>query len=184
MHIEKVKSTATGTVWGEMAQCSATTKRGTRCKAKPLHDRDVCLAHADADTRASARFTPESGRLGGRPRKPRAIEILRERVERDVDRYLQPLEDGLTADRGLVVGDGEHARVEYVTDHGTRLKAAREVLDRVYGRPTQTHDVTTREEVSEIDREIQTMLAEMDRRDPRRQDVAKANGRRNGKAHA
>lgn len=121
------------------------------------------------------------GRLGGRPRKPRAIEVLRERVEREVDRYLQPLEDGLTADRGLVVGDGDAARVEYVTDHGTRIKAAREILDRVYGKPTIFHDVTSREEVSEIDREIQAMLGEMDRRDPGRADVAKANGRRNGK---
>lgn len=141
-------------------RCKAKTKAGKRCKAHPLRDSDFCLAHADAETRESVGFIARNGK-GGRPRNPRAVDVLRERIEANIDRWLLPLEDGLTADRGLVVGDGADARVEYVTDHGTRIKAHREAFDRAFGKPTQP----TREEASgeAIDREIDRLLGEVER---------------------
>jgi hypothetical protein len=93
------------------------------------------MAHADEATRKSANF--QQGPRPGRPRKPRAVDVLRERIEADIDRWLRPLEDGLTADRGLVVGDGPDARIESVPDHGARIKAHREAFDRAFGKPTQ-----------------------------------------------
>lgn len=118
------------------------------------------MAHADEETRASARFGgPQEG--GGRPRKPRAVDVLRERIEADIDRWLKPLEDGLTADRGVVVGDGPTAHVEFFEDHRTRIKAHREAFDRAFGKPTQP----TREEKTgdALDREIERLLTEVER---------------------
>lgn len=120
------------------------------------------MAHAPEEFRQSRGFGgAQPG--AGRPKAPRAVDVLRERLEAEADEWLKVLEDARTADRGVVVGDGEHARVEYVDDHPTRLKAFREVFDRGYGRPMQFHDVTTREEESEVDREIRELLLEMDR---------------------
>lgn len=140
--------------------CTATTKAGKRCKASPLKGQDVCLAHADAETRESTGFIARNGK-GGRPRNPRAVDVLRERIEADIDKWLEPLEEGLTASRGLVVGDGSHARVEYVEDYGTRIKAHREAFDRAFGKPTQP----TREETTgdALDREIERLLGDVER---------------------
>lgn len=113
---------------------------------------------------------------GGRPRAPRAVDVLRERLEARIDDWLQVLEDARTAERGVVVGDGPTAHVEFFDDHPTRLKAFREVFDRGYGKPMQFHDVTTREEESEVDSEIRELLAEMDRREKKSKAPAHANG--------
>jgi hypothetical protein len=151
-------------------RCTAKTKAGKRCKNTAVHG-DTCTSHSPRNVREAVGFGgPQPG--SGRPRKPRAVDVLRQRIEEDIDRWLQPLEDGLTAQRGIVVGDGEHARVEYVEDHPTQIKAHREAFDRAFGRPTQpVADVT-----ESIDDEIRNMLAEMDRRDPKRKAVAHANG--------
>jgi hypothetical protein len=60
----------------------------------------------------------------GRPKAPRASEVLRERVETQIDRWLAPFEDAL----GAVNPAGG-------PDHRARMEAARAVLDRVYGKP-------------------------------------------------
>lgn len=118
-------------------RCNGKTKKGNACKAAPLTDGDFCLAHSDADTRASVGFTPEAGHLGGRPRLPRPHEVLRDAIEAEIDEWLAPLKDALKADRGVVVGAGEYASVEYVPDHQARLRAHEMAFDRVYGRPRQ-----------------------------------------------
>jgi hypothetical protein len=156
-------------------QCTATTKAGKPCKATARHDTGLCNAHSPKEIQESSGFGgAQPG--AGRPRNPRSVDILRERIEENIDRWLQPLEDGLTADRGIVVGDGQHARVEYVADHGTRIKAHREGFDRAYGRPTQP--VTS--DSPSVDEQIERYLAEMDRHDPGRHAVANANGYANG----
>jgi hypothetical protein len=118
------------------------------------------MAHADAETRESAGFIAANGK-GGRPRNPRAVDVLRERIEADIDRWLLPLEDGLKAEHGVVVGDGPTAHVEFFDDHRTRIRAHKEAFDRAYGRPTQP----TREEQSgdALDREIERLLTEVER---------------------
>jgi hypothetical protein len=162
-------------------KCTAKTKRGTRCKASPLKGTDRCSAHPLKP--GSARYfghpeqAREAGQQGGRPRKPRAVDVLRERIEADIDRWLQPLEDGLTAQRAVVVGDGPTAHLEFFEDIPTQIKAHREAFDRAFGRPTQP---TRDDSLDDIDSEIREMLSEMRRRDPEGKDVAHANG--NGRA--
>lgn len=143
--------------------CTATTKAGKPCKAPPQSDRKVCLAH-DEERRASASFGgPEAGRKGGRPRHPKAIDVLRRRIEEDIDRWLKPLEEGLTAERGVVVGDGPTAHVEFFADYPTRMRAVQLAFDRAFGKPAQALDVKHSTEESEIDAEIRRLLSEMDR---------------------
>jgi hypothetical protein len=94
-------------------KCSAITKAGGRCRAAPLRDKEHCLAH-DAEARASTGFSAEAGKLGGRPRLPRPHEVMREKVEADIEKWLKPYEDGLQAMRPVVIGNGPGARREMV----------------------------------------------------------------------
>lgn len=141
-------------------RCSERTKAGKKCKAWALHGSDVCLAHADAKARESVGFIARNGKQG-RPRNPRAVDVLRERIEGDIDKWLRPLEDGLTADHGVVVGDGPTAHVEFFEDHRTRIRAHKEGFDRAFGKPTQP----TREERTgdALDREIERLLGDVER---------------------
>lgn len=124
-----------------MTSCTGTTKAGKPCKANPLKDRDTCLAHADAETRRSLQFVG-GGPGSGRPKNPRAVDVLKERIEADIDKVLNPLWEALEADRGVVVGNGPTAHVDYVADHSARIAAARELLDRGYGKPKQTNELS------------------------------------------
>lgn len=166
-------------------RCAGTTQAGKPCRAEPRKGRETCLAHASQEERQSAGFGgPQPG--AGRPPRPRVIDLYRERVAAEADEWWQVLTDAREAQRAVVVGDGEHARLEFYDDHPTRLKAFRESHDRVFGKPMQFVDATVRADESEVDREIQELLAEMDARDPAGKDVDKANrnGHHNGKAGA
>jgi hypothetical protein len=125
--------------------CRGTTKAGKGCKAHPLHGTDFCMAHADEETRASVGFGgPENGAKGGKAKRvPRLTEILRERVEAEADTLLgNLLELALRGERAVVVGNGPTAHVEIVDDPELRLKATREVYDRLEGRPRQVAEIT------------------------------------------
>lgn len=117
--------------------CTGTTRSGNPCSAFVLKGRDVCLAHADPETRASTGFIANNGK-GGRPPNPRAVDVLRERVEAEIDRVITPLFDALEAERNWTDDTGSHV----TPDHGLRLAAVRELLDRVYGKPKQTQELT------------------------------------------
>ena len=78
----------------------------------------------------------------GANKKFTAADILRERFEAEADRYLKPLEDALEAMRAVVVGNGAHARIEDVEDFNVRLRAVEMMLDRIYGRPRQTTELS------------------------------------------
>ena len=107
-------------------KCSATTKAGKPCSVSAMEGRETCLSHADEATRLAAGFGAEAaGRLGGRPPKPRPMEILRAKVEAEFDIWIKPFEDARVAVRE----DGS-------PDHAGRMKASESVLDRVYGKPT------------------------------------------------
>jgi hypothetical protein len=120
-----------------MAGCTGTTRKGRPCLANTLKGRDVCLAHADATTRESAGFIAANGKAGRIP-NPRAIDVLRERLERDIDKWLKPLEDALTAERTYVT----ETEVISKPDHAIRMAAAREGLDRAYGKPKQATEIS------------------------------------------
>lgn len=53
-------------------------------------------------------------------------------------RAAKALIDALDAERAFVVGTAENQRIETVPDHDMRVKAANALLDRVFGKPTQS----------------------------------------------
>jgi hypothetical protein len=116
-------------------QCQGKTKAGKPCKAAPLSGSDYCLAHADEETRESAGFGG-SQPGAGRPRVPRATELMREWVEENAEKILKPYADAiehavLTATFEGVVLPSD------VADLGARIAAAERLLDRVLGKPAQ-----------------------------------------------
>lgn len=122
--------------------CTGTTRKGNPCGAWPLKGRDVCLSHSDQETRDSVSFGgPQPG--GGRPRAPRAIEVLKERIEANIEMVLAPLFDGLLAEKGFTLAlKGGGAEFVETPDHATRIAAVRELLDRAYGKPKQSTELT------------------------------------------
>jgi hypothetical protein len=129
-----------------MSACKAMTKAGKPCKAPSLKEKEFCSAH-DPDTPPSARFgshaqAREAGLLGGRPRKPRVSEVLRERFEEEADEYYAVLREAREAMEPYTVGWGEDAHIEMVPDHKVRLKAVEVAFDRSYGRPKQATELT------------------------------------------
>lgn len=147
-------------------RCTATTKKGKPCANLALDGLDTCLSHAPKEARESRGFGgAQPG--AGRPKAPRAVDVLRERIERDVDRVLEPLFDALAADRGLALAiKGGGMEIGYSPDHPTRIQAARELLDRAYGKPKQVQELTGAEGsplpqvVIPIDQDWQTDVAE------------------------
>jgi hypothetical protein len=122
--------------------CTATTRKGQPCKAHPVLGTDKCMAHQDDETKESQGFGgAQEG--AGRPRRPRATEVLLQRIEEDIDMVIGPMFDALVADRGLALNvRGGGMEIGYIPDHETRLRAARDLLDRAYGRPRQALEVT------------------------------------------
>lgn len=119
-------------------RCTAKTKAGKPCKANPRGDTGLCNAHSPKEVQESSGFGgAQEG--AGRPRLPRPHEMMRERIEADIDAVLAPLFDGLEASAGIVIriGDGQDV-LETVPDHKTRMMASRELLDRVYGKAKQS----------------------------------------------
>jgi hypothetical protein len=122
-------------------RCTATNKHGNPCRSWALKDQRFCLAHADQQTKASRGFGGvQEG--GGRPPKPRVVDVLRERIEADIDKWFAVLTEARDAERAVVVGNGPQAYLEMVPDAGTRLAAFREAFDRVYGKAKQTTELT------------------------------------------
>jgi hypothetical protein len=73
--------------------------------------------------------------------------VLKERVEAQAEKVLQPLFDALDAERAVIVSTGgnttqQESHIEFVPDYPTRIVAVRELLDRGYGRPKQVADIT------------------------------------------
>lgn len=126
----------------EKRRCKGTTRAGKACSAYPLTDSDFCLAHSDEERRASVGFTGEAGKLGGRPRKPRVVDVLREKVEDEIEEWLEPLYEARKATKHVVVGNGPTAHVEEVPDIPTRLAATREVIDRTHGKARQSVELS------------------------------------------
>ena len=76
----------------------------------------------------------QSGNPGGRPRIPDHVkEMLRAACAPAAKRLIEALD----AEKTIVVGSGDAARMEVVPDWDLRLKAANSLLDRNGGKPTQ-----------------------------------------------
>lgn len=145
-------------------RCSAKTKRGTDCRAWALAGKGTCMAHSGRAVQAEVGFGgAENGARGGAStRRPRPLEVLREKVEGDIEKWLKPYEDALTAVRPVLVGYGEDAYVEMIPDHKLRVMATEAVHNRLYGRPKTVSEskveVTSK---SQMDREIERLSEEM-----------------------
>lgn len=75
-------------------------------------------------------FVADNGK-GGRPKNPRAVDILRKRLEEKADTLME------------VYFDAAKAEAEPgIPDHVIRLRAVEALLDRAYGKPGQSLEVT------------------------------------------
>lgn len=102
-----------------------------------------CFAHIPTEFRERwgvGEFQPTERK--GRPRKPTPNTVLKELIENEMQEWLAPIRDALLAMKPIVAGNGRHARIEWAPDHRTRLQAVESALDRVYGKPKITTDVT------------------------------------------
>lgn len=122
-------------------RCDAITKKGKQCTRAALEGHATCLSHASKEVKESRGFGGAQ-KGAGRPKQPRVVDLLREKLDEHADQVLQVFVDAMTADRGVVVGNGPEAHVEYVPDHPTRIRAAESYLDRVVGKPRQAVEVT------------------------------------------
>jgi hypothetical protein len=119
----------------EARRCAGRNKAGEPCRARPLHDGDYCLAH-DEERRVAAGF-------GGaiRTPDPKPLEVLRERVENEVETWLAPYRQAVTSAVLNATYEGE-VIASSVPDLGARISAAEKVFDRIYGRPKQVSEVS------------------------------------------
>lgn len=123
-------------------RCKAKTKKGKRCRNAATIG-DVCIAHAPRNVKDERGFGgPQPG--SGRPRLPRPHEVLRQRIEDDIDRWLAPLEAALGASKPMQTWSasrGEH-KIIYVADPELGMKATKLALQLVYGKPKQPLELT------------------------------------------
>lgn len=114
-------------------RCTGTNKKGQPCRATVRRDAETCISHASKEVRESAGFGgAQPG--AGRPPNPRAIDLLRERLEARADKVLDVLFDAL--DATFETEDGR------LVDHKTRMIAQREIFDRVYGKAKQATEIS------------------------------------------
>lgn len=127
-------------------ECGGTNAEGGPCGAHPLKPGTVIdgVTVSGRWCRQHDEDLPDSARIGGaqegagRPKKPRVVDVLKERIEAEVDQWLDVLQDARVAVKVVgIVGEGEMAEPVEVEDHAVRLKALSIALDRVYGRPRQ-----------------------------------------------
>ena len=110
-------------------RCHATNRAGDPCAANPLRDGQFCSAH-DPHLPAGARFGSSEqaaqAATGVRRRPPSVIELLRERVEAEAEAILAPYFEALAQGEGVE----------------QRMRAAERLLDRVFGRPKQSAELS------------------------------------------
>lgn len=123
-------------------KCTAKTKAGKRCRNAAVVD-GVCLSHAPRNVKEERGFGgPQEG--SGRPRKPTPDDVLRERIEENIDKWLAPLEAALTEGKPVLTwsqAEGEHS-IEWVVDPELGMKAMKFAFERAFGRPRQQVELT------------------------------------------
>lgn len=130
--------------------CGAPTAAGPPCTGKKSivkvkgkrYQLKTCVMHAPEAIKKELGVTSGAKFGSGRKKQLSPHAVLRQRIEADIDKYLKPLEDALTAMKAVVVGNGRSAHIQEVDDLALRIKAVNDILDRVYGRPKQITEVT------------------------------------------
>lgn len=137
---------------------------GQLCRAYARKGKPTCIGHADKAEQDEAGFGgPENGRKGGAAgRRPRPTEVMRRLVEQHVEAVLAPhfrtlgydvVRDEETGELTIVANPGGGAkiygeskdgdiRLTTIDDLGAHIAAAEKLLDRVYGRPRQTTEIS------------------------------------------
>lgn len=143
----------------EKRACKGTTKAGKPCKNAPLKDNDHCIGHLSAKEKEALGFGgPQPG--SGRPRMPKPTELARQLLEQHIEVVFAPHFKTLGYDIEIkggemkliasefggakVYGESKDGYIE-VSDYddlGAMIAAAEKLLDRVYGRPKQTTELT------------------------------------------
>ena len=122
-------------------KCAGTNKAGKPCGAWPVKGEKFCMGHLDRKKKEELGFGgAQEG--SGRPKNPRVIDVLKERVEGMADEIIAVYVEAMDATRPVQVGYGEDAYTEHIPDHGTRLKAVEALHDRAYGKPKQVSEIT------------------------------------------
>jgi hypothetical protein len=130
--------------------CEASNTKGDPCGANPLKPGTIIegVAVSGDYCRQHDQDLPDFARIGGaqpgagRPRKPRVVDVILASITERAAEIDAGLWEATKAERAVVVGSGESARVEMVPDWPTRLAAYRELMDRGHGRPRQVAEVT------------------------------------------
>jgi hypothetical protein len=114
--------------------CNGLTKKGERC-TRPVRENGLqCWRHAP-ETAEAAR----AASLGGAEKRNQTVaELLRAKVDADPELLLGPLVRALTAIKSYE----QNGQTVVVDDNATQLKAFEIAHDRLYGRPTQTTEIT------------------------------------------
>jgi hypothetical protein len=125
--------------------CKATIVKGKRagevCGKTLYGDTDKCWGHQPKAVKDEKGFGgPQEG--SGPPRRPRMSDMFWEVYEEKRSELRAAVDEALTAERAVVVGNGPTAHVELVPDHPTRLKALDMVADRTDGKPRQSVEMS------------------------------------------
>jgi hypothetical protein len=143
-------------------RCKSKTKAGRRCRAAPLKGGETCSAHdrmrPDEDRFGSPIFSARAG-ASAKPHKPHPRDEMRRLAEEHarviVAPYFRTLGLAVDVDDGrvtpcprAVILAKHEGRVfaSEVEDLAAQMAAARELLDRVYGRPRQSLEVAGAED--------------------------------------
>lgn len=126
--------------------CTALNKAGEPCRSSPIRDADPPRCFAHAETAKSREFfgTGHPGAPGsGRPRKPRAVDILREKIENDPDGWIKPILD--LRDHAVLFGTSQKTGEIVVSDTpdlAARAKAVDLAFKWVYALPKDNAELT------------------------------------------
>lgn len=130
-------------------KCKGKTKAGKPCRAVPLKKGTELegVKVSGKWCRQHDQDLPDSARIGGaqpgagRPRNPRVVDVMRERVESEIEAILKPYFDTLKEATEVAKYEGVVYTSE-VPDLRARVEAAEKLLDRVYGKPTQVAEIS------------------------------------------
>lgn len=104
--------------------CKATTKAGKPCRSTSVHENGYCTAHQPQDFKDSIGLGGAQKNPGPKV-KPRLIDVLRQEVEERMQEVTAPFWDNLTSDNPKIA-----------------MEAAKELLDRSYGKPKQATEIS------------------------------------------
>jgi hypothetical protein len=117
--------------------CNGRTKKGERC-ARPVGENGVqCWRHAPE----TAELARTASKAGAEKRNRTVTELLREKVDADPELLLGPLVRALTATKSYE----QNGKTVVIADNATQLKAFEIAHDRLYGRPMQTTEITSKD---------------------------------------